>query len=215
MTDIISISDLKAVKWFSIFTIKFQLVYLNKLYIMLDNLINLIKQHAGESIINNPAVPNEKNDVAIQETGNSIFDTLKSTLASGNFKDIFNMFSKGQADPSNPMVQQATTGAAANLQQKLGLDQQQATNIAGSLVPDVMNKLAQKTSDPSDNSFNIQDIFNKLSGGKTSGMNVSGLLTKFKSGLDKDGDGDVDFTDLKSAFSSGGGIMDTVKGLFK
>ncbi len=182
---------------------------------MLDNLINLIKQNAGESIINNPAVPNEKNDAAIQETGNSIFETLKNALAGGNIKDIFSMFNKGHADQSHPVVQDATIGAANNLQQKLGLDQQQASNIAGSLVPNVMNQLAQKTADPSDSSFNIQDIFNKLSGGKTSGMNISGLMDKFKGGLDKDGDGDVDLNDLKSAFSGGNGIMDTVKGLFK
>ncbi len=182
---------------------------------MLDNLINLIKQNAGDSIINNPSVPNEKNDAAIQETGNSIVDTLKNALAGGNMKDILGMFTKGNVDSSNPVVQQATNGAASNLQQKLGIGEQEASKIAGSLVPNVMNQLAQKTADPSDHSFNIQDIFNKLSGGKTSGMNVAGLMDKFKGGLDKDGDGDVDLNDLKAAFSGGGGIMDTVKGLFK
>ncbi len=44
---------------------------------MLDQLILLVKEHAGEAIINNPAIPNEKNEAAISETAGGIFDVLK------------------------------------------------------------------------------------------------------------------------------------------
>jgi hypothetical protein len=98
----------------------------------------------------------------------------------------------------------------------MGLDAHQAKDIAGNVVPKTMDQLAAKTADPSDSSFNIQDIFNKLSGGKTGGMNIQGMLNKFGGGqLDKDGDGDVDLQDLQSMFAGGGGgIMDKVKGMF-
>ena len=44
---------------------------------------------------------------------------------------------------------------------------------------------------------------------------MQGMLNKFGGGkLDKDLDGDVDFQDLKSIFSGGGGIVDKVKGMF-
>ena len=32
--------------------------------------VELVKQHAGEAIVNNPAIPNEQNDAVIQETTN-------------------------------------------------------------------------------------------------------------------------------------------------
>ena len=41
---------------------------------MFDNLLQLIKENAGESIINNPAIPNEKNDAAIQVAGEGIMN---------------------------------------------------------------------------------------------------------------------------------------------
>lgn len=184
---------------------------------MLDNLINLIKQNAGEEIINNPAIPNEKNDEAVKETSDSIIGTLQKSLAGSNFNDVIKMFSKGQADDNNPVVQQAAGDLTNRLQDKFGLGQQQASGIAGGLVTKILNQFAGKTADPNNNSFNVQDIFNQLSGGKTSGLNVQDMLSRFKGGLDRDGDGDVDMQDLKSLFAAGGGagvIMDKVKGLF-
>ncbi len=47
------------------------------------------------------------------------------------------------------------------------------------------------------------------------GMNVQAMMNKFKTGMDKDGDGDVDLQDLKSFFTGSGGVVDKIKGLFK
>ena len=51
---------------------------------MLENLLDLVKQHAGSAIIDNPAIPNQHNEAAISEAGNSIMDGLKKMIASGN-----------------------------------------------------------------------------------------------------------------------------------
>jgi uncharacterized protein YidB (DUF937 family) len=182
---------------------------------MLENLINLVRQNAGSAVINNPAIPNEKNEEAVKDAGGSILATLQNALAGGKITDVLGYFKNGsQASPQ--IVQQATDNYANDLQTKMGLDAHQAKDIAGNVVPKTMDQLAAKTADPSDSSFNIQDIFNKLSGGKTGGMNIQGMLNKFGGGqLDKDGDGDVDLQDLQSMFAGGGGgIMDKVKGMF-
>ena len=181
---------------------------------MLENLINLVRQNAGDAVINNPAIPNEKNEDAVKGAGGSIIASLQNALSGGKITDVLGYFKNG-SNASPEIVQEATNNYANDLQTKMGLDAQQANNVASKVVPKTMDQLAAKTADPSDSSFNIQDIFNKLSGGKTGGMNIQSMLNKFGGGnLDKDGDGDVDLQDLKSMFAGGGGMMDKVKGLF-
>lgn len=181
---------------------------------MLENLINLVRQNAGDAVINNPSIPNEKNEEAVQTAGGSILSTLKNALAGGRLNDVLGYFKKGKQG-SPELVQEATNNYSQELQNKLGIDPAEANKAAAKLVPQTMDQLASKTADPSDSSFNIQDIFNKLSGNKTGGLNVQGMLNKFGGGkLDKDGDGDVDLQDLKAMFAGGGGIMDKVKGMF-
>jgi hypothetical protein len=181
---------------------------------MFENLINLVRQNAGDAVINNPSIPNEKNEEAVETAGGSIMGTLKNALAGGRINDVLGYFKNGQQG-SPELVQEATNNYAQDLQNKLGLAPEEANKTAANLVPQTMQQLANKTVDPSDNSFNIQDIFNKLSGNKTGGLNVQGMLNKFGGGkLDTDGDGDVDLQDLKGMFAGGGGIMDKVKGMF-
>lgn len=186
---------------------------------MLDNLLDLVKQVAGDAIVQNPAIPNERNDEAITETSNSIAGGLQGLLSQGGLKDVLKLFG-GQPESvgNSGVTQQLSGGLIQNLMSKFGLDNQAAGSIASSIVPNVLSNLVQKTNDANDNSFNIQGIFNQLSGGKTAGLDLQGLLAKVKGGsIDLDGDGDTDLQDLLSVFGSGtgaGGILDKVKGLF-
>ncbi len=187
---------------------------------MLENLLDLVKQNAGDAIINNPAIPNDRNNEAISEATNSIAGGLQGLFSqSGGLKDIIRMFSgQNQGAATNNITQSLSGGLIESLMSKFGLNSQSAGSIASSLIPSVLSNLVSRTNDPNDNGFNIQDIFNNFSGGQTSGMDIAGLLSRAKSGvLDLDGDGDTDLQDIMKMMSNSGGaggILDKLKGLF-
>lgn len=195
--------------------------------------MDLVKQNSQEAIVNNPAVPNEQNDAVVQTASSSIMSTLQGLLSSGAGASVLNLFNQSSdADVSNhPVTQAASTNLVSTLMSKFGIGGDKASGIASMLLPMVMSKLVNKTNDSNDSSFNIQSIFNSLSGGKTGGMDIGSLVSQFGgSALDKNHDGKVDLSDLTAAFSgagdntqqaqagttqqSGGGIMDTIAGLF-
>lgn len=186
---------------------------------MLDNLFDLVKQYAGDAIVNNPAIPNNRNEEAIAEASNAVQGGFQDLLSKGNITDVLKLFG-GQDNGSsqNNITQQISGGLIQNLMSKFGLNSQSAGSIASSLIPAVLNGLVNKTNDPNDSSFNIQSLLNSFSGGKTSGTDVQSMLNRVKGGtLDLDGDGDTDLQDLMGLLNKGGGgngLMDKIKGMF-
>ncbi len=137
---------------------------------MFDNLLNLVKQNAGDAIINNNAIPNEKNDEAIHSTTTSIVDTLKSQISSGNLNSIMELFKGGN---TTNVTNTLNTNVSGDLMKKFNLDQTTATNIASSLLPKVMDSFVKKTNDPNDTSFDLSSIVSSL-GGNVGG--IGGML---------------------------------------
>jgi hypothetical protein len=169
---------------------------------MLEQLMDLIKQNAGDAVINNPEVPNEQNDAVVAEAGHSIVGGLKNMIAEGNVQDVADLFQhQGVGIVATPAAQQLQGGFIQNLVDKFGLSQGAAGGVANNLIPQVLQQLVHKTNDPNDNSFNIQGILQHLGGGNagSGGFDLQGLLGKFTQG---------------AGTGSGGGLMDTIKGVF-
>lgn len=208
---------------------------------MLDALLNLVKQSSQEAVIDNPEIPNEQNAAVMEEAGSSVVSTLQNMMASGQANQVLSLFGNDATDVNNNAVTQNVSGNFINnITQKLGISPKVAGSIAAVVIPMIISKMVKKSNDPSDGSFNVQDIFNKLSNNGTSGLNIPDILSKFggssnsaaqSSGgggllggmLDRDGDGDTDLNDLMTAFSNksgaenqndGGGILGQLKGLF-
>jgi predicted lipid-binding transport protein (Tim44 family) len=182
---------------------------------MFEQLADLVRQYSRDAIVNNPSIPNARNEEAIQHASGSILSGLQGLLSGGNLNGLLKMFS-GQGNNNNAMNQQISGGFIQDMMHKFGLDQQQAGSMADKIVPNVLNEMVRKTNDPGDNSFDIQSIFNSLTGGQSSGINMQGLLNKVKAGkLDLDGDGDTDLQDLLSIVkgNAGGNLMEKVKNL--
>ena len=132
---------------------------------MLENLIDLIKQHAGDVITNNPAIPDSQNDAAVSEAGNSIVNGLKDMISQGKIQDVVNLLqNQGGNVASNPAVQNISNGFVHSLVSKFGLGLGEASGIATSLIPNVIQSLVQKTNDPNDHNFSIEDILSHLTG---------------------------------------------------
>ena len=192
---------------------------------MLEQLLNMVKEQAGAAIIQNPDIPNERNEEAVADVTNNIAGGLQQALAGGQFNDVLRLLGGQGGDlQSNPLANQLSGNAIESLMNKFNLNQGQAGNVVNSLLPGVLQKLISKTNDPSDNSIDLQSIFSSLTGGKTGGLDLQGLLGRVtQGGLDRDGDGDTDLNDIISMVKGGaaeqqqrggGGMMDMVKGLF-
>ncbi len=150
---------------------------------MLDQLVKLVEQNAGEAIVKNQAIPNQFNNAAIQEVAGSIFNTLKGQVAQGNMQQVVSMFQGGanmNSLASNPMVKQMIASVAGNFASKFGVSSAQAQSIVSSLLPTVMNQFVQKTNDPKDNSFDLSNMMKSMSG--NSNLDVSSIIGQLASG---------------------------------
>ncbi len=148
---------------------------------MLEQLFQLVKENASEAIIQNPEIPNEHNNAAIETTATGIFDILKSQISMGNIKDVFQMISQGAStanglSPSNPMMGMIMNTVGQQLMSKFGVKGVAANSIVSSLIPIVLQKFASKTADPQDKGFDMDDMMGMLSGGKLEGMDFNGIL---------------------------------------
>ena len=132
---------------------------------MFDQLINLVKEHAGEAIIKNPAIPNEQNDAAIKTAASGIMDQFKN-LSPDKITDIFKNSNVG----SSPEVGNISSNVAGELMKKFGINKDQAGGIVKMLIPVVISSLIKKTNDPNDKSFDLKGIIGSITSGKAGGI---------------------------------------------
>jgi len=177
---------------------------------MLEQLMQLIQQHSQQSVVENTAVPNEHNEAVMQEAQSSITAGLQQLAAGGGLSQITQMLQGGQADASHPAVQQISGNFAQNIAQKFGINSQEATNIASSIIPNVLGRLFNRSNTGS-GGFDLGGLLQSLTGGHVGnsapagGVNSGGFMERAgnidaKLGLDKDGDGDVDLSDITKMF---------------
>ena len=206
---------------------------------MLEELFNLVKSNAQESVINNPAVPNEQNNAVIASATHSVAEELQGTLAGGGLQNVLSLFggngnsNNGNSLLNNPIVSNIISNFTNKLTNDHGIDSNQASGIAQNLITSVISNLIHRTNDPSDSGFNINSIIGSLTGGGGSttgggGFDLNGIMSKFTGGggLDADGDGKIELSDIVSKVTggaqqaqaqggSGGGLMDMIKGFMK
>ncbi|MEO8569962.1 MAG: hypothetical protein ABI419_12515 [Ginsengibacter sp.] len=199
---------------------------------MLEELFNLVKGAANDTVINNPEVPNEKNDEIVAEATNTVASGLRNIVAGGGAQNLLSLFGKGNQQGSggllsNPIVNMMIGHFADKLMNKFNLGGNQANSIAGSLIPNVLNGLVNKTNDPSNSTFSLDNLLKSITGGKSSqiaqqqggGGGLSDILGQLG------GSGGGGLMDIVSQLAGGaqsqqqknggGGLMDIIKGFIK
>lgn len=144
---------------------------------MFETLLNLVQQNAGQSVINNPAVPNDQNDNVMQTVTGSIMNGLGQQAQGGGLGSLLGMVTGQSGSMDNhPAVQGVQQNVQQDLMGKLGISPQVAMSIAGALVPIVLNKLMHKANDPNDSSVDAGSLLSSLGGGGGQGGGLGGML---------------------------------------
>ena len=175
---------------------------------MFEQLSQLVQQYGGDAVVKNRAVPNEQNEGVMNEASSSIFSGLQKIASEGGVEQLAGLFQGGSIDSSNPVVKQLTDQLSGNLGQKFGLSSDTSANVAGSMIPQVLNSLVNKAKDPNDGSFQISDIISSISGNSGQASNIMDTISKYgmQFGLDQNADGKVDVSDAMAVASSKGGF---------
>ncbi len=207
---------------------------------MLEELFNLVKGSATDAVINNPQVPNEQNNDVMAEATNTVASGLRNMVAGGGLENVLSLFNQGGNNRnlmSNPIVNMMVGHFAGKLMNNYNMNGQQANNVAGSLIPDVISNLISKTNDPNNSSFTIEGLLNSITGGRSSqvvqeqqhinsGFNFQDLIGQFTGGGQNGGAGGGNgLMDIVSRLAGGaqeqqqrnggGGLMDLIKGFIK
>jgi len=160
---------------------------------MLKELFELVRANAAEPVINNPDIPNEKNDEVIAEATNTVASGLRNIVAGGGVQSLLSLLSNGNSDKksllSNPIVSMMMGHFAGKLMNKYNLNNNQANNLSGSLIPGILSSLINKTNDPNDQQFSLEKLLGSITGNKSGfeqGGGLQDLLQQLAGGNQQD-----------------------------
>ncbi|HTG67205.1 MAG TPA: hypothetical protein VL859_12610 [Flavobacterium sp.] len=174
---------------------------------MLEQLVKLANEFGVDAVVKNEAIPTEKKEAVLEETSNSIFSSLQKIANQADLSQIAGLLQGKDIDKSNPTVQEITKNVSNSLTEKLGLDSATASSTATTMIPQVLSSLITKANDPKDNSLNISDVLNSLTGDNS--PEHAGIMEAISTygihfGLDQNSDGKVDLDDAVELTKKGG-----------
>ncbi|MGO4771967.1 DUF937 domain-containing protein [Flavobacterium sp. W22_SRS_FK3] len=146
---------------------------------MFEQLTQLVQQFGEDAVVKNNAIPNEHNEGVLNEAGNSIFSGLQKIVSEGGGEQLAALFHGNSIDHSDPVVQQLTQQLSGNLGEKFGLNRDTSSNVAGSMIPQILSSLVNKAKDPKDGSFQISDIINAISGNSGQASGIMDTISKY------------------------------------
>lgn len=181
---------------------------------MFETLMNLVKQNAGSAITNNPAIPSQHSNTAIETVVQSMMSGLGQQAQGGGLGNLLGMVVNGGGNvQDNPVTHGVQENVQQGLMEKLGISPQVAMSIAAAVVPIVLSKLMNKAADPNDGSVDGNTIMGAATGKQ--GTDWMGMASSAMA------DGKLDMNDLMRVAGSqmggnsgSGGLGGMLGGLF-
>lgn len=127
--------------------------------------------------------------------GESVMSGFTQKAQNGDFSGIQEMFSGSETPADHPVLSGISPDIVRQISGKLGIDPNTASSLVARFMPSVMNVFNQKSSE---GSFDIQSIIGQFSSG-----GIGDIISQFTGS-----------SDTAKPGSSGGGIMNMIKGLF-
>ncbi len=156
---------------------------------MFERLMGLIQDHSQEAIVNNPAIPNEQNDSAMQTILGAITGGMQQQAQGGGsgLAGLAGLLggqsgTSGSGLMSNPIVAGIAQQAISSLMQKFGIGNGAASGIVSQVLPGVMGSMVKQTADPSNSNFDMGDIMNVMADGKVDMNDIMNIAGRFMGG---------------------------------
>jgi hypothetical protein len=177
---------------------------------MIDQLMQMIQQSGQQTVVENTEVPNENNDAILNEAQQSITSGLQGLASTGELNTLMESTNDPQQVAAHPAVQNISNNFMGSIMEKFGISKGTAATIAASIIPMVIGKMMNKGgAQQGGGGFDLGGLLSSLTGGNAapaqqgqpqqqSGGGIMDTLSNLgaKMGLDKDGDGDVDMSDI-------------------
>lgn len=195
---------------------------------MLKELFDLVQGTAKDTVIDNPDIPNEQNQEVVSEATNTVASGLRNMVAGGGLSSILDMFKGGNNKNSimnNPIVAMMIGHFAGKLISKYNMNGNKANGVAASLIPSVLGNLINRSNDPNDNGFSLDNLLNSITGGKSSevvqergGGSITDILSQLGGGNSGNGGGLMDIIGKLAGGAqqqqqrNGGSLLDLIKG---
>jgi|GEM_PF-986153 len=133
---------------------------------MLENILGAVKEQAL-SQLGEFGLDQSQIEQTAEVTGESVLDGLKGEALGGNLDGVMDLLGgKGGDLASNPIVGKITEMLGSNLIEKVGLGGEQASGIAGGILPGILSSLMGKfsSSAEADAGFDLGAIMGMLGG---------------------------------------------------
>ncbi|MBT8195074.1 MAG: hypothetical protein KJO64_01505 [Bacteroidia bacterium] len=167
---------------------------------MLDSIINSVKDQVGEKLQSAIGLDAGKAGESVKVAGESMFDTLKSTVTSGKLGALKSLLGSGEnGEEGNGILNSINSNVVSSLTEKIGLSADQASSAGKELVPSLLNGLKEKVTG-GDGSLNLGSLTSMLGVG-----DIAGKLGDMAGGV-TGAAGDV--------AGKAGGILGAAKSLF-